>query len=176
MRSLVVVSVLCLLAACQAPPPPEPEFTEADQQGIASEIERLSGEMLELTGPEDMEAHLAYWSSSAESYFVNEPALFAQGVRVIVTMEALRDFFDPSAWNRQRTNFTVLASSVAVPSPVSAIQVMEGHFSVTDVEGETGPEYPWSATAAWVKEDGAWKLLHFHQSWTDTPMESETEG
>jgi len=174
MRSFVAVTVFSLFAACQAPPPSEPELTDEDRQEIASEIERLSGEMLELTRPEDMEAHLAFWSPSAESYFVGEPALFAQGVRVIRTMQGLRDFFDPSAWNRQRTNFTILASRVALPSPVSALQVMEGHFSATNLEGETGPEYPWSATATWVKEDGTWKLLHFHQSWTDTPMESET--
>lgn len=176
MRAQAAVVVLLLIAACQAPPPPEPEFTDADRQAIASEIERLSGEMLELTGPEDFEAQLAYWSPSAESYFVTEPALLAQGVRIITTMQSLREFFDPAGWNRQSTNFTVLATRVAVPSPVNAVQVLEGHYSVTNMEGETGPEYPWSATAVWVKEDGGWKLLHFHQSWTNTPIESETEG
>jgi ketosteroid isomerase-like protein len=176
MRALAAAAVLLMVSACQAPPPTEPEFTQADRQVIAAEIERLSAESLRSGKPEEMAAFLDYWSESADSYFVTEPALFAQGVRVITTMQALREFFDPARWNRQSTNMSWQSSRVAVLSPEYAVQVGELHFSVTNLEGETGSTFPMSSTTVWVKEDGAWKIMHHHQSWTTDPIEDETEG
>jgi ketosteroid isomerase-like protein len=176
MRALAAFACLLLVAACQAPPPPEPEFTDADRQAIATELERLNGEFLKLNRPEDTDASFAMWSPVADSYFVTEPALFAQSFRIIAGMQDLREFFDPSNWNRQSTNITALSTSVAVLSPESAVHVTAGHYSITNMEGETGPEYPMSMTGVWVKEDGGWKLVHWHQSWSTTPIESGTEG
>jgi ketosteroid isomerase-like protein len=174
MRALAAVAVLVLVSACQAPPPPE--MTGADRQAIAAEIERLSAESLGSGSPDEMETFLAYWSESADSYFVTEPALFAQGVRVITTMQALREFFDPAGWNRQSTNISWQSSRVAVLSPEYAVQVGELHFSITDLEGETGSTFPMSSTTVWVMEGGAWKIMHHHQSWTNDPIGEEIEG
>ncbi|MBT8397628.1 MAG: SnoaL-like domain-containing protein [Gemmatimonadetes bacterium] len=176
MRPIVALFALALAVACQAPPPPEPEFTDADRQAIAGEIESLGVDMLALGSVQDHDAMLAFWSTEADSYFSSEPAVFAQGVQILSTMQEFREYFDPSGWNRQSTNFTVLSNRVAVLSPESAVQVVGGSYSVTDTEGETGPEYPMSMTGVWVKEGTTWKVVHWHQSWTDTPIEEETEG
>jgi hypothetical protein len=169
----MAVAVLVLLVGCQAPPA---EMTEADRQAIADEIERLTLEQNQYTGREDMEAYMAYWSPSADDYFVTEPAVFAHGIRIIPTLQSMREFFDPSGWNRQSTNLMLRSSSVAVLSPEIAVQVRDEPWSVTNMEGETGPTYPSSVTVVWVKEDGAWKIMHAHQTWTNTPIEEETEG
>lgn len=176
MRALAVVAVFALAWSCQAPPPPEPEFTEADRQAIAAEIERLNGEFMERGRPEDAEANFAMWSPNADSYFVSEPALFSQSYNIISTLADVREFFDPSNWNRQSTNITATSTSVAVLSPESAVHVSEGHFSITNAEGETGPERLMTMTGVWVKEDGAWKVVHWHQSWNRDPIQGEGEG
>jgi ketosteroid isomerase-like protein len=176
MRAILAIVVLLLFAACQAPPPPEPEFTDADREAIAAEIEGLSAEILALNRPEDADANLAMWSPNADSYYVTEPVLFFQSYVPVSSLEDLREFFDPSRWNRQSTNITATRTSVAVLTPESAVSVAEGHFSVTSIEGETGPEYAMTMTGVWVKEDGAWKIVHWHQSWNRNPIESETEG
>jgi hypothetical protein len=173
--AVVAVGAL-LFVATERTAPPEPEFTQADRQAIAAEIERLSSEMNQLSRPEDQAAWLTYWSDSADSYFVAEPAVFAQGVRILTTMDSFREFFDPSQWNRRSTNFTTEPSHIAVLSPDVAIQVTGGYFSITNMEGETGPNYPISLTTVWVREGDAWKIIHNHQSWTNTPIEAEPEG
>jgi ketosteroid isomerase-like protein len=175
MKPYSAMAVLLLLSACQAPPP-EPEFTDAERQAIVTEIERLSLEMNELGRPEDQEAWMAFWSASADSYYVDEPGVFVQGVRILHDMEAFREFFDPSGWNRQSTNFTQESSGVAVLSPELAVQVTGGSYSVTNLEGETGPSYPLTGTTVWVREAGAWKIIHHHQSWSTTPIEEGSEG
>ncbi len=176
MRALAALAVLLFVSACQAPPPAEPEFTQADRQAIVAEIDRLSAEMNQAGRPEDSEAMLAFWSESADSYFVTEPGLYVHGIRVITTTQALREFFDPARWNRQSTNFFMQSSRVAVLSPEYAVQVAEYHWSITNIEGVTGSTFPMSSTLVWVKEEEGWKILHQHSSWTTDPIEEGTEG
>jgi uncharacterized protein (TIGR02246 family) len=171
---LVVLGVGFLLYS--SPSATSPEMTDADRLSIAAEIESLTREMTKSGRPDDFEDWLAFYSDSPESYFTDEPVLFVQGTFVAPTMQALRGFLDPSRWNRQSTNFTLQSSRVAVLSPDNAVQVAELHFSITNMDGETGPSYLQVATNVWVKEDGGWKIMHHHNSWDTTPIEEGTEG
>ena len=175
-RAAVAVSCLILLAACQAPPPPEPEFTEADRQAIADEVLRLTQETYELGRPEDFETSMAYWAEGTDAFFVGEPAVFAQGVRVINSKEDMVRFFGGFVGTRTSTNFDPQASYAAVLSPDVAVTVTEQHWNITDTLGVTGSTFPLSSTTVWVKEDGAWKIMHHHQSWTNNAIEEEGEG
>ncbi len=175
-RAVLAASFLFAVAACQAPPPPEPEFTDADRQAIADEITRLSSEMWAIGEPERFEEMMAFWADGAEGFFVGEPALFNQGVRVISTMEDMLSFSEGFVGGRTRTNFFPQENYVAVYSPTLAVQVTQQHFSVTNNDGETGSTFPMSSTTLWVLEEGAWKIAHHHQSWTNDPVEEEEEG
>jgi hypothetical protein len=64
---------------------------------------------------------------------------------------------------------------IAVMSRDHVVYVTEGSYSITNLEGETGPEYPWTSTAVWVNKEGEWKILHYHQSWSNTPIKTEGE-
>jgi hypothetical protein len=170
------LSALLLFVACQAPPPPEPEFTDADRQAIAAEIERLTLEMNQLGRTEDMQEFFNYLSPSADSYFAGEPAILAFGTTVYPSMQAVREFMDPSNWSRQSTNYTLESSKVAVLSPEHAVQVTEQFYTVTNAEGVTGSRMREVATKVWSKEEGQWKMIHMHLSWTTAPVEGEAEG
>jgi len=174
-RAVMAVLALSLFAACQAPPPPEPEFTDADRQAIAEEVGSLTQESYALGRPEDQDASMAYWAEGAEVFFVGEPAVFAQGVRIINTTDDMLEFFGGFE-GRTSTNFDPQASYVAVLSPEVALVVTEQHWNITDTLGVTGSTFPLSSTTVWVKENGAWKMMHHHQSWTTNPVEEEGEN
>jgi ketosteroid isomerase-like protein len=116
------------------------------------------------------------WSTDAESYYMMEPALLSQGYSIVSGMEELQRFFEPSNWNRQSTNISTSMRTVAVLSPESAVHVADGRFSITSIEGETGPERVMTMTSVWAKEDDGWKVVHWHQSWNRDPIEPEAEG
>ena len=175
MRVLLAVAALLLVTACQAPPP-EPEFTDADRQAIAAEIERLTLEMNQLSTPEEMGDFLSYMSVSADSYFTGEPAVLAFGATLHPSMQSVREFMDPTRWTRQSTNYTLQSSHVAVLSPEHAVQVTEQFYTVTNAEGVTGSRMREVATKVWVKEEGGWKIFHMHNSWIRDPVEDEAEG
>jgi hypothetical protein len=103
---------------------------------------------------------------------LGSPALFAHGTRLLPTGQDVRDLFASMAQSRGGTKFTLVESHVAPLSLTSALQVTVQHFSVIDTLGVAGPVYPVTATTLWIKEDGAWKIAHFHQSWTMTPVDS----
>ena len=136
----------------------------------------MSSEMWAIGEPERFEEMMAFWADGAEGFFVGEPALFNQGVRVISTMEDMLSFSEGFVGGRTRTNFFPQENYVAVYSPTLAVQVTQQHFSVTNNDGETGSTFPMSSTTLWVLEEGAWKIAHHHQSWTNDPVEEEEEG
>lgn len=176
MRALAALAGLVLLSSCQAPPPPEPEFTDADRQAIAAEIERLTLEMNQLGRTEDMQEFFTYLSPSADSYFAGDPAILAFGTTVYPSLQDVREFMDPSRWSRQSTNYTLHSSKVAVLSPDHALQVTEQFYTVTNAEGVTGSRMREVATKGWVREEGGWKLIHIHLTWASAPVEGEPEG
>jgi hypothetical protein len=53
----------------------------------------------------DAEALLAYWSPSADSLFVTEPAVLAQGTMVIHGIENLRRWLDASRTRIRSVNY-----------------------------------------------------------------------
>ena len=169
MRTLAALAVLLLVAACQAPPA---EMTVGERQAIADELHQLNLQLNRLGETNDLEGMLEYWVADPSAYFVGDPASFLQGVRLLHSKAEIQEFFGPMQRARSSTNLSVLNDHVAVLSPTLAIQVLEQKYSVTDTLGNTGPEYPETATTVWVKEDGAWKMLHFHQSWSTTPIET----
>ncbi len=176
MRALLSIAVLMIVAACQTAPPPEPEFTDADRQAIAAEIERLTLEMNQLSTPEELGDYLSYMSVSADSYFTGEPAVMAFAATLYPSMQSVREFLDPSRWNRQSTNYTLESSNVAVLSPEHAVQVTKQFYTITNSAGVTGRRLREVATRVWVKEDVGWKMIHFHNSWISDPVEAEAEG
>ena len=169
MRAIAAFVSLVLVSACQAPPPPE--MTDADRQTIAEELRQLSLLLNEFGAENDMDGILQLWVEDPGAYFVGEQAVFLQSVRLLPTKDAMMEFFTPMQTSRGGTRFTVLNDYVAVLSSDLAIQVLEQKYSVIDTLGIAGPEYPESATTVWVREGVDWKILHFHQSWSDEPIE-----
>ena len=169
-----VMSLLILLAACQAAPP-EPEFTDADRQAIASEIERLSSEMWALGEPEQFPEMLSFWANEPERFFVGDPAVFVQQMNILPDMDRLRSFGrdswgpEPAPTSSRRP---ATWRSCHPRSPSGEPDALEHHGQ----RRETGPTYPMAATTLWVLEDGSWKVAHHNQGWTFDAVEGEGEG
>ena len=172
-RGPLAAAFLFLVVACQTPPQPEPEFTDADRQAIVDEITRRGVEFNAIGEPERWEEGLSFWADGAEALFVGDPALFVQGVRVVSTKEDMIEFSRGFVGSRRSTNFDLQESYVAVLSPSLALQITEQHWNITNNEGETGSTFPLTNTTLWVNENGEWKVAHYHQSWTTTPVDEE---
>ena len=171
-RVALASTLLFPLIACQ---PSTPTLTDADRQSIASEIEQIPSEWGDMATQENLDSWMARFAEDIESYFVGDPAFFVQGLRVIPTTTEASEFFGAMSETRQSTNFTTVKSHVAVISHDMALQVIEQHWSITDSLGVTGPTFPLTATTLWVRQEGTWKFLHHHQTWSNEPIEAESE-
>jgi ketosteroid isomerase-like protein len=170
---VVFFSLALLLIACQ--PSEDLVMTNAERQEIATAVKERSNEMLEMNMKDEFDRALTFWADSSDESWMGNPGLMVQGIYVIPDKESFEKAFRPMSENRTSTNFTIAKDYTSVVSADCAIYVTQGTYSITNLEGETGPEYPWTSTAVWVKRDGEWKILHYHQSWRDYPVETEEE-
>lgn len=163
MRALAAFLVLFLVAACQSPPPEAPPL---DRQAIADEVRAVADAWIATAGANDLEATASYYLDDLGEYYTAAPALFVNRLSIYPDGPAVVEAFGPAMANRSATRYNLTSNVFAVLSADAVVQVFEATYNVTNLEGETGPEYPMTGSVVWVRHQGGWKLLHYHQSWS----------
>lgn len=171
MKALTVLSALLLFAACQAPPPPESEFTDAHRQAVAEEIRQASQAWISAWAENNIDGAMAVLSDDSGIFFLGGPAVWVNNVDLVPTTDRVRASWGSAQETRAATGIFPLEESIAVLSPNHAVQVWVAEWNVTDTEGVRTPNYPLTVTLVWVRDDGTWRILHRHQSWNEDALE-----
>ena len=124
----------------------------------------------------DVDAAMAALVDDPGAYFVGDPGVFVNNLSFTPTVEGVRAGWESVKESRTASRMFPSQESIAVLSPDQAVQVWVGEWNVTDAEGVTTPNARMTATFVWVRQGSVWRMLHWHQTWTTTPVESETEG
>ncbi len=160
-----IIAVIALLYVTTSPTP-LPEMTAAERQEVVGEVQRTFDAWI-ATGPtNDLDAAMEFFVDDASAEFVGEPVIFVNRLQAYSTKGEIVEAFEPAIANRSGTNYTTTNNSFSVVSHDAVMQAYEGTYSVTNLEGVSGPDYPLTVTILWVRRDGAWKILHLHQSWS----------
>ena len=170
MRHAALVALL-LVTACQAPPPPAPEFTDADRQAVADEVSQASQDWMAAWARNDIDATMATLVDDPEAYFVGDPGVWVNNLSFTPTVEEVRAGWETLKETRSASRMFPSQESIAVLSPDHAVQVWVGEWNVTDAEGVTTPNARMTATFVWVRQGAEWRMLHWTQHWTRTPVE-----
>lgn len=162
MRGFAAVAVLTFVAACQAPPA---ELTDAERGAIASEIRELSRAAFEpFAEPQNVEEALSFYVRDASDYFVGDPVVGVFNLNMDEGSEDFREGMRNLVNNRLGTSVEFKEDRIAVLSRDHAVQVLSADYAIKNLEGVTRSGYQMVQTQIWVREDGSWKILHFHQS------------
>ena len=160
-----IIAVIALLYVTTTPTPPS-EMTEADRQDVVGEVQRTFDAWI-ATGPtNDLDAAMGFFLDDASAEFLGEPVVFVNRLRAYATKAEIVEAFEPAIAGRSGTNYTTTNNSFAVLSRDAVMQAYEGTYSITNLEGVSGADYPLTVTILWVRRDRAWKILHLHQSWS----------
>jgi hypothetical protein len=159
---------IVLLSACQPRPGAPP--TAAERARIAVEVEARALEFLDLVERGEMEATRSFFVTNPSDWFVGDPAVFAIGVDILATPDDVVAFFGPIVASRESTPTETRESRVAVLSRDLALQVAYNHWAVVGFGGERTPTFPSSISTLWAREEGAWRMVHVHQSFTNDPV------
>lgn len=124
----------------------------------------------------DMDAAMAALVDGEGAYFVGDPLVFVNNLTIVPTVEEVRAYWEPVQETRNASRMFPLRESIAVLSADHAVQVWVGEWNVTNLEGVTTPNARMTATFVWVRQESGWRILHWAQRWTNTPVETETEG
>jgi len=172
MRMLTALAVLVLAVGCQTPPP---EMTRAEKDAIAEEVLQAAHALFAAGAVNDFEAMNASWITDPTAYFVGEPAMYLNRLVLLADVDAIRAYWEPAQETRSGTNLIPSQEHVAVLSRDAAVHVYKGDWNVMDLEGNVSAQGPITATTVFVREDGEWKQLHYHQSW-ETVEAADSSG
>ena len=173
---LALLAVLGAAFMLYSSPTAPAEMTDADRQAVAAEVKQASEGWLAAWARNDIAAAMATLVDDPGAYFVGEPGVFVNNLTFVSTVEEVRANWGPVEETRTATRLFPSEQPIAVLSPDHAAQVIIAEWNVTDTEGVTTPNARQNTTLVWVREGGAWRILHWHQSWTRTPVEGGTEG
>lgn len=161
-RFFPLILTIPFLFACQSAPP---GLTSADRQAIADEIRQLGEDLFKpMAEPMDIEAGMAFYHQDADDFFVGDPAVGVFNTRVYSSVRDFTELMEGLSGGRRGTAVEVTDNRVAVLSRDHAIQVLSANYAITNLEGEVRPGYRMVHTHVWVRAEGGWKLIHFHES------------
>ena len=89
--------------------------------------------------------------------------IFVSGGRVVRTRDAFRSACDAIIAPRTGAIFVTDTVSAHVLSPDAAYVVREGAYTVNFKDGTSRRTYL-VMTSIWTRENGAWKMVHLHES------------
>jgi hypothetical protein len=117
-----------------------------------------------LAEPQDIEAALSFYVQDAGDYFVGNPVVGVFNRRMDKGSEDFREGIRNLGNNRLGTSVQFKDDRIAVLSRDHVVQVLSADYAITNLEGVTRTGYQMVQTQVWVRENGEWKILHFHQS------------
>lgn len=145
-----------LVAACE--PRTETSATpmsEAQRAAIADTVTSLTRAMIDAANRVDAEATFQRFASGSEGVHMN------MGVRY--SRDSLIAMYRPIFNGLERQQIEPGTPTVTVLGPDAAVLSVASRFSATP---KTGPQIasPFAWTLVWARRDGAWSLVHSHES------------
>jgi ketosteroid isomerase-like protein len=153
-RILLAALAVTVLAACQ---PVTTEFTEEQKSEIATEVNALHTEFMNVMEAAEFDRGMSYFLNSQEFIFANDGVLFA-GYDVVY------DAFQPAFANMENQTFRTIESHTTVLAPDVVHVLQLGTFIQHYTSGEDGPEAQFVVSVIWVRQNGEWKGHFGHQS------------
>jgi uncharacterized protein (TIGR02246 family) len=143
-----------LLAGCQAKPAPAPAFNPQDPAVVAEIESRLQAAM-------DGAA-----KANAEQVVaaVGEDATFVTGDVMLSGRDNIRTQFADTYSGLTSQTHSVREKRVRILAPDVALVVATGEGTYTDKAGWTSEPAGLALTLVYVRQNGAWRAVHAHQS------------
>jgi uncharacterized protein (TIGR02246 family) len=152
-RSLSVAAALVIAAACRA----QPATVDPNDREIVAAVEAILDKAVAAAAATDAEGVLAAAPRDDTFTFITGDTML-EGYD-----EALAAFRTTYALLQKQTNQIIeKRTRVLSPDVVLVSAVSEGTY--TDKAGFTSPPVGLGSTAVFVRRDGQWRVIHYHQS------------
>jgi uncharacterized protein (TIGR02246 family) len=155
MRSPIAVAVAsaALLAGCQATPPFDPE-----DPAVVAALESHLQTAMEGAARVDAAEVLG---------IADDDMTFATGDVLLSGLDTIRAQFEDTYSGLASQQQTLLEKRVRILSPDVALVLATGEGTYTDKAGWTSEPVGLAVTIVFVRENGAWRAVHAHQSIAD---------
>jgi ketosteroid isomerase-like protein len=151
-----------LVAGCAAPQPPA--FTEAQAQSIRDTISAMDTRMNAAVDALDCTTGLGYIG--------DRQPVFVSNAMVVRTKPGLMTACEGMVAPRTGATYVTDTLSVHPLSPEAAYLVREGNYTINFKDGRTVTQRL-IMTTVWQRQDGEWKMVHLHESYTVPSSEDQ---
>ena len=153
LRRSLVLAALVMAAACRS----QTVAVEPNEAETVATVEALFDKMMAAASAGDADGVLAASTKDATFTFITDDTVlkgYDESLGAFRTTYALLD--------GQTQQIIEKRTRVLSPDVVLVSAVSEGTY--TDKAGITSPPVGLGSTAVFVRRDGEWRLIHFHQS------------
>ena len=152
-RHLWILAALVMTAACQS----QPVAVNPNDPEIVAGVEAILDKAVAAAAATDAEGVLAATTRDDTFTFITEDTM------LLGYDEALAAFRTTYALLQKQSNEIIeKRTRVLSPDVVLVSAVSEGTY--TDKSGFTSPPVGLASTAVFVRRDGEWRVIHYHQS------------
>jgi len=153
-RFLFAAFTVTVLASCQ---PATTELTVQQKGEMAAEVELVLDSFWDAWRAADVDRGMSYYLNSPEM-------IWASGDQVVRGWTAVNDIAQAADIASQAIILTESHTTVVALGVVHVMQ--RGSYSVTTLDGTTGPAFPCTVSSVWVRSDGEWKAQFVHVAQT----------
>ena len=150
---LLAVALALTALACQ----PKPVAFDPADPAVTARIEAALKQAMEGAAAVDAEKALAVTTRDGDFTFLT-------GDVMLVGYEAALPRFKETYAMLEKQHTEILSSRVRLLSPDVAVLTAVGEGTYTDKAGFTSEPVDLGATLVFVRKDGEWRAVHFHQS------------
>ncbi len=150
---LLAVALALTALACQ----PKPVAFDPANPAVTAQIEAALKQAMEGAAAVDAEKALAVTTK-------DEGFTFLTGDVMLVGYEAALPRFKETYAMLEKQHTEILSSRVRLLSPDVAVLTAVGEGTYTDKAGFTSEPVGLGATLVFVRKNGEWRAVHFHQS------------
>jgi ketosteroid isomerase-like protein len=159
----VTLGLLVITLGCQT----NQKLTVQQQDSIVKAVKESSQQFFDINksyNTESLQKTMSFSDENLDKAWLTDPALVALDVNIFKTRADMQSFWGMAIGSRISTNITMLEDHFAVLSKDQVIEVNKADYTITGKDSITSGPFTMVHTIVWVNVNGAWKMLHIHQS------------
>ncbi|MFO7978027.1 MAG: nuclear transport factor 2 family protein [Bacteroidales bacterium] len=170
---LIVLVMLILIPGGKG----QSSMNEDQKQAMVEEVRELSDEFWVYNNrtynASSLERFMVYFAEDVDRSWHTDPALLVGNQVILETRNEVEGFLQEAINSQESMTPEITERYFSVLSADHVLEVNQGEYTVTGLDGQIYGPYQMTNTVVWQKNNGRWNIQHIHQSYAPRSEDME---